>query len=159
MGCGSSKKGEVIETRDEKKKDENKPNTVQKEPEKSTPEKEKKPEQSPPKAAEPEPKPKPRQIPDRETILKAIQESKGTLQDTLEERKAKNLPCHVSEDPMLALIFMGSATQIGQKYGVETTDLLTIEDTYKDDDDVMKKFAELKELLDSCGLPSSMPKA
>eukprot|EP01059_Diplonema_ambulator_P022620 TRINITY_DN37945_c0_g1_i1.p2 TRINITY_DN37945_c0_g1~~TRINITY_DN37945_c0_g1_i1.p2 ORF type:complete len:172 (+),score=57.50 TRINITY_DN37945_c0_g1_i1:763-1278(+) len=97
-------------------------------------------------------------VPDKATIMKAIKDSSESLDRTLAERKSAGLPTHVNDDPMLALLFMGTAAEIGARYGVEASDLLTIEETYQDDEEIMAEYKNLKERLDACGLPSTMPK-
>ena len=95
-----------------------------------------------------------RVLPTREELLNCMEECRTRLEQVAKERQEKKLPLHTSEDPMLMLIFMGEAMQVGQKYNITTIqDMDAVKQQYKDDDEINDSHAKLKTLLTKHGLP------
>eukprot|EP00665_Eupelagonemidae_sp_cell47_P011075 gene11075-4821_t len=88
-------------------------------------------------------------------VLKAVNEK---LAQQTAQLTAMGQPTHVQQNPMVMMMFMQAAQQVGQEHGISVMDVASAEEDFKDDAEVMKQMTDFKAKLEASGLPTAVPK-
>ncbi|KAJ9440690.1 hypothetical protein DIPPA_04691 [Diplonema papillatum] len=94
----------------------------------------------------------------RTNLVAALKEATDKLDSLVAMAVSQGQPTTHPENPMLLMMFLGAAMELGQKYNVQITDLASAEEEFSGDAEVKQLADDVKAQLKAMGLPTEVPK-